>query len=127
MQFDCIFFVLSLQLMKFAIHIFTIYILSLSIVPCGDGGNGIVEIAKHFFGVEHQHISDHDQDSNGCGGDICSPFCVCNCCSITLDIPTQPIFLVKNLLPISTKIFTFFSNFISFSFHHSIWQPPKFN
>jgi len=55
------------NLMKLAIHIFTFYMFALSLAPCGDGGNGIVEIAKHFFGVEHQHISDHDQHSNGCG------------------------------------------------------------
>jgi len=52
------------SLVKLAIHIFTIYILALSLAPCGDGGNGIVEITKQFFGVEHQHISDHDQHSN---------------------------------------------------------------
>jgi len=63
-------FCLSLHLMKIAVRILTIYMFALSLAPCGDGGNGVVEIAKHFFGVEHQHISDHDQHSNGCGDDI---------------------------------------------------------
>ena len=62
--------------MKLVINIFTIYMLALSLVPCGDGGGGIVEIVNHFLVIEHQHISDHEQHSNGCGDDTCSPFCV---------------------------------------------------
>ncbi len=111
--------------MRLAIHIFNIYILALSFVPCGDSGAGIVKIAKHFFGVEYKDISDHNQHSDGCGDDVCSPFCICECCSTTLDIPTKSLIIVKYLLPIPTKVLTSFSNFISSSFHHSIWQPPK--
>jgi len=115
------------NLMKLAIHIFTFYMFALSLAPCGDGGNGIVEIAKHFFGVEHQHISDHDQHSNGCGDDTCTPFCVCSCCSMALDVPTKLPFLVKYLPPTPAKLPSSYSDFIPSSFHHSIWQPPRFS
>jgi len=62
--------------MKLAIKIFAMYLLALSLVPCSDGGGGILEIVNQVFGIEHQHISDHEEHSNGCGDDTCSPFCV---------------------------------------------------
>jgi len=75
--------------MKLTIHIFAIYMFALSLIPCGDGGGGIVEIVNHLFGIAHQHQSDHDHHSKGCGDDTCTPFCVCSCCSITTCIPTN--------------------------------------
>jgi len=101
--------------------------LTLSLVPCGDGGGGIVEIVNHLFGVEHQHVSDHEQHSNDCGDDSCTPFCICNCCSTALDVPTKLPFLVKQLTPIPVNLPSSYSNLIPSSFHHSIWQPPKFS
>ena len=111
--------------MKLTIHIFTIYMLALSLVPCGDGGGGIVEIVNHFFGVEHQHISDHDQHSNGCGDDTCSPFCVCSCCSISIDVPTNIAFTDKHILIVSQKSPFYTSNFYPSGYDASIWQPPR--
>ena len=83
--------------MKLAIHILTIYILALSLAPCSDGGGGIVETANHFLGIEHQHVSDHEHHSNGCGDDTCTPFCVCSCCSMALEIPVTPSLKIKTL------------------------------
>lgn len=113
--------------MKIAIHIFIIYMLALSLVPCGDGGGGILEIANHLFGTEHQHLSDHEQHSNDCGDDTCTPFCICSCCSSALDIPTELPVRIKIPTPFPNTIPSCFQNEISFSFDQSIWQPPKFS
>ncbi len=113
--------------MKITIYIFSIYMFVLSLAPCGDGGNGIVEITQHFFEVEHQHISDHDQHSNSCGDDTCTPFCVCSCCSMALDIPSKLPFWVKYLAPTPKKTPSLYSDLIPSSFHHFIWQPPRFS
>ena len=113
--------------MKLAVHIFTIYMIALSFAPCGDGGNGIVEIAKHFFGIEHQHISDHDQHSNGCGDDTCTPFCVCSCCSMALDVPAKVAYLLKDLPPVPANQPSSYSDFIPSLFIQSIWHPPIFS
>lgn len=99
--------------------------LALSLIPCGDGGGGIVEIVNHLTGIEHQHISDHEHHSNGCGDDTCTPFCVCSCCSMALDVPIKLSFQVEYLPPTPIKSPTSFSTFIPSSFHLSIWQPPK--
>ncbi len=127
MQFNCTNITVFLQLMKVTTYIFTIYILALSFVPCSDGGGGMVEIVKHFFGVEHHHVSDHEQHSKDCGDDACTPFCVCSCCSIAVDIPPKLFFKVEYLPPILSKLQTSFSDFIPSSFHTSIWQPPRFS
>lgn len=113
--------------MKIVIHIFTIYMIALALVPCGDGGGGIVEILNHLSGVEHEHIADHDQHSNDCGDDMCTPFCICSCCSSTVDVPVELPFQLKSLPPKPENKPSFFSNVLPTSFHHSIWQPPRFS
>ena len=113
--------------MNKAAHIFTFYMLALSLVPCGDGGGGIVEIANLLFGEEDQHISDHQQHSNDCGDDQCSPFCICSCCSSALDSPVKLPFQIKSLPPIPVQAPAFYSHIVYSSFQSSIWQPPKFS
>jgi len=39
--------------MKRAIHIFTFYMFALSLVPCGDGGGGLMALFHYFSDVEH--------------------------------------------------------------------------
>ena len=112
--------------MKLTIHIFTFYMFALSLVPCGDGGGGIVEIANHFVGIEHQDSSDHDQHSNTCNDDLCSPFCICSCCSSVLDAPVKLPFVVKSLTPAPGIKPSFVPDFTLSSFPAFIWQPPKF-
>ena len=101
--------------------------LALSLVPCGDGGGGIVEIANHLFGIEHTHISDHDQHSNSCGDDTCSPFCICSCCSTVIDIPIKLPFQIKNPPPTPERTPSFAPDIIHSSFFPTIWQPPRFS
>ena len=113
--------------MKMAIHIFTIYMLALARVPCGDSGSGIMEIVNHFFGFEHQDYSDHEQHSNTCDDDLCSPFCICSCCASTVDYPVKLPFLIKSLPSIPEAIPSFVPNIIFSSFYTSIWQPPRFS
>jgi len=110
--------------MKIAIHIFTIYMLVLSLVPCGDGGGGIVEIAKHLLEVEHSHITDHDQHSNDCGDDDCSPFCICSCCSSGIDYPVKLLLQIKRPILIVDSNPSFAPNNIAFSFNSTVWHPP---
>ena len=113
--------------MKIATNILTIYMLALSLIPCGDGGGGFVEIANHIFGVEHQHVSDHEQHSNGCGDDTCTPFCVCNCCSISVNVPTNIDFHDKHIMLVSKKLPFDKSNFYPSGFVTSFWHPPIFS
>jgi len=113
--------------MKIATNIFTIYLLALSFVPCGDGGGGIVEIVNHYMGLEHKHVSDHDQHSNDCGDDSCTVFCICSCCSSAVDSPAQQPSLVDLPTPIPSTNPSFSPNFIISDHKPLVWQPPKFS
>lgn len=112
--------------MIFLTKILAVYMLALSLVPCSDGGGGLVTLVNHFSDVEHSIDADHDH-SNDCGDDLCSPFCICSCCSSALDIPIKLPFQLKSLPPKPIEKPSFFSSFIPTSFNHSIWQPPKFS
>lgn len=111
--------------MKLIIHIFTLYLLALSLVPCGDGGGGIVEMINDVFEIEHEHMTDHEQHSQGCNDDACSPFCICSCCSTVMDSPVKLPLTLKALVPTPEAQPFFIPHILHFSFKYSIWQPPK--
>ena len=110
--------------MKFAKYIFTLYIFALALIPCGDGGGGIVEIAKYFLELNHNHVSNHEQHSNNCGDDSCSPFCICSCCSLTLETPEDIIFLDKYVAPFPQGTPAHINTLSPCNFRPSIWHPP---
>jgi hypothetical protein len=101
--------------------------LALALVPCSDGGGGVVEIANQLFGIEHQINSDHEHHSKNCGDDLCPPFCVCSCCSSVLDLPVKPLTQIQSLPPIPEATPLFAPGIILSSFSSAIWQPPKFS
>ena len=113
--------------MKLSIKIFAFYLMILSIVPCGDGGGGILEIVNHLFNLEHNHVSSHEKHSKDCGDDTCTVFCVCTCCSSIIELPSE--FPLNLSIPDTeiTKTKSFHPKFYESLFLTSIWQPPKFS
>ena len=112
--------------MKIAINIFAFYLFALSLVPCGDGGGGIIEMAEYVFGAEQQVQADHQQHSDPCDGDLCSPFCICSCCSLTLDITEKTPLRVKAPASILKVKPSFVPNIFPSIYCTSFWQPPRF-
>ncbi|MCB0706442.1 MAG: hypothetical protein KDC34_14095 [Saprospiraceae bacterium] len=110
--------------MKVSINIFTLYLLMLSLIPCGDNGGGIIEIVNHLFGIEHQEHPEHQHDSNSCGEDDCTPFCVCNCCSTVLHSPENLVLPFNPFPPTPNKLPAFAPNLIFSIFTMPVWQPP---
>lgn len=113
--------------MKIAIHIFTLYLLALSLMPCGDSDGGIVELTNHFFQIEHEHThntSTH-QHSNDCGDDDCPPFCACSCCSTPFNFIEKPSLEIKIPTPIQGTLASFVPKFIPFQYTNTVWQPPR--
>ena len=102
--------------MKFLTIILSLYLFALNLAPCADYdalGNDIKTEVSQLVDNDHQH-----QDS-----DLCSPFCICQCCHIStipFDIPD----LKLNPSLITTKII-FYKNGIEKDFTSSILQPPK--
>ena len=105
--------------MKFVNIILSIVILALSCMPCTDMESDKDNLSTEFALNENSHS--HDKQI-----DLCSPFCMCSCCSAqvftyfpitTMNFPLV-IGVIKIPLPTYKPIFT--SNFFG-----SIWQPPQ--
>ena len=111
--------------MKIMIRILTIYIFVLSLVPCGDGGGGIVVIAKQLFGIEAQNSIELEQDYDTCENAPCSPFCICSGCFTALDTAKEIRLPEKIVTTIPKTTPSFIKHFYPSIFNHSIWQPPK--
>jgi len=90
--------------MKIAIRILTIYIFSLSLVPCGDGGGGIMVIANHLFDIEIQKSSS---------------------CFTALDTVKEIQLPEKVLTSLPKTTPSFIAHFHPSDFNHFIWQPPQ--
>ena len=76
--------------MKIFIQIFTIYLFSLSLAPCGDGGGGIMVIIDFLSG---QEIVIAQQNNDPCEDAPCSPFCICSSCVSILNSPETQVVL----------------------------------
>lgn len=112
--------------MQKAMYIFTFYMLALSLLPCSDGGGGVVDMLQHLFDESHVHVElDHTQHSNTCDEDACSPFCICNCCSITVDQPVKTQLAIAEPPIIFAKLTVFETGLLSSSYNHAVWQPPR--
>jgi hypothetical protein len=102
------------------------YFLLIAFVPCSDGNGGIVEYMNHLFNIENVDFVAHDHHDKSCEDDHCSPFCICSCCSMALEVPAEEGFSLNMPLgndfdrPESIILFTFSS------FATSIWEPPRF-
>jgi hypothetical protein len=89
-------------------------------MPCADKeANSFAYKTAHFSASDRDHS--HDKQN-----DLCSPFCICNCCGVqVLSYASAIVFefpvlvkSIKSTLPSYTSVFA--SNFCG-----SIWQPPQ--
>lgn len=106
--------------MKYLCQILAIIILTLSTEPCVDGNGDNTSSSAVTYS---QHKEDH---SNKKSKDLCSPFCICNCCGQnTLNYsPTIVYDLQMTFEEIKTSNSVYASIFAS-NFYGSIWQPPQ--
>ncbi|WP_342747871.1 DUF6660 family protein [Flavobacterium magnum] len=103
--------------MKLASIIFSLLFIALSCLPCADGADDCA--ASPVTEKKSSH-------PDGKSADTCSPFCICNCCSVQVINPATTITFE---LPVPAELISreepfYKSHFIS-SFSGSIWQPPQ--
>ena len=108
--------------MKFFSVIFSLYILILSCLPCGDTEDcKVLDNGKKTFAQTNHH--NHQEDSESC-----SPFCTCACCGSNIGFSFQcPVSITDTLptfFPQRERIMVENDAFAS-NFHGNIWQPPK--
>jgi len=106
--------------MKILNIILSIYIIMLTAYPCADKHNDVLGKSSQSQSSS-QHNHSHDEET-----DLCSPFCVCNCCSqqtlTFLEIQSFQFLVQFQEIKSSISFYksTSFSNFFG-----SIWQPPQ--
>ena len=96
--------------------ILSIFILTLSTVPCSDG----MDCNEQGVDLNDDHTNhEHNEDT-------CTPFCSCACCGIAGIVLSAPkLFVISQEgYNYTTFITQYNSDFIS-SYFYSFWQPPK--
>ncbi|MCF7561605.1 hypothetical protein L3X39_13240 [Sabulilitoribacter multivorans] len=102
--------------MKLLAFILSLYIFALNLAPCEDNAaldNEVKTEISQAIGDDHQH-----QDS-----DLCSPFCICQCCHINAT-HFKFVNIKFNTIYISTQDFFYLSG-TEKDFTTSILQPPR--
>jgi hypothetical protein len=101
--------------MKLLAFILSIYIFALNLTPCEDGivSDGEVKTEVSHTTDDHQHQ----------GSDLCSPFCICQCCHINATY-YQFVYTNIDFKYISTQDF-FYHKSLEKDITTSILQPPR--
>ena len=101
--------------MRFFAIIFSIYLLATSCFPCSEAEADNIDCKK----TDRKNSDSHKQESS----DICSPLCVCGCCTGTTFEITENSCEINFHKEITLKGFYFQTE--PDSPLSSIWQPPK--
>jgi hypothetical protein len=101
---------------KVIYFIFSIYILSITVYPCGDDRD--IALDQNSSAVS---TAGHDHDAEQ---DFCSPFCICACCTAHIQIINVVAIAADNLVH-NTELNTPYVERPVIDNGDSIWQPPK--
>jgi len=94
--------------------ILALYTIALTIVPCNDVHEGQHNTPMSIEAAQEHHEEDRD---------MCSPFCLCNCCQGFVIVTA-----IRHLESASFSSgvdFTLINELVHSSFSASHWQPPK--
>lgn len=107
--------------MKLTWFLFSIYVVSLSLLPCND-----IDICGSFAktGLHKNHSQDKNTDPHD---DLCAPFCSCTCCGVHGFQFQNHIFKKEKTINCTDSgeqnDFYIFNNYKTI--YLGIWQPPK--
>jgi len=103
--------------MKFFTLIFSVYILALSILPCGDQRDCNQSEQTAITATTDHENHNHEQET-------CTPFCICACCGSVFSNLYYPATL-SLFVPTSSKNLPVYQNAFVREIYFNIWQPPK--
>ncbi|MBZ4191740.1 DUF6660 family protein [Niabella beijingensis] len=105
--------------MKWFLFLFGFYLLSLTTIPCSDGGDDCgnrAAVTTLEAASSHDHTTEH-----------CTPLCLCNCCNtVVAGIPLAPAVSFRTPLINGFRPVLYADQYLA-GFKTRIWQPPKFN
>lgn len=111
--------------MKVFYSILALYMMALFITPCADlYKKDVSQDRNHSTQIAHQNNDNHSETT-----DLCTPFCLCDCCGVMSSVDHQlnvfNIGKIKSFDLSKSKVY-YKSVFIPHYFG-KIWQPPKIN
>ncbi|HOZ75433.1 MAG TPA: hypothetical protein PLS51_04400 [Flavobacterium sp.] len=106
-------------LVKPASIILSFILMVLSCLPCADAAND----SEH----SQSTVQNHHHETNDEHSDLCSPFCICNCCGAQILNFTPVLSFVIEPIPaiFSPKPEIGYKSHLASMFSGSIWQPPR--
>jgi hypothetical protein len=102
--------------MKVLSMLLSMYVLYMVSLPCVDEA---IDFNKTFIEVSTAHHHHHDSNQT----DACSPFCVCSCCSVTVDLTTF-VFETNPARTLQSQLIPYYKESFS-TYFQPIWQPPQ--
>ncbi|GBL35485.1 hypothetical protein EMGBS15_10800 [Filimonas sp.] len=106
--------------MKLSWLLLAFYILVLSVIPCSDEG----ECDTVSFSTEQWQQQSHENHEHH--KELCSPFCTCACCGISIAYTVVPFFMpVRKIDKVLERIIPFSPESYSKEISSIIWQPPR--
>ena len=102
--------------MKVLSILLSFYVLYMVSLPCVDE---VINCNKILSEISTGHNNHHDTNH----ADECSPFCVCACCSVSVDL-TAFVFDTNPVRHIQSQLIPCYKESLSY-FFPPIWQPPK--
>ncbi|MBU1821539.1 MAG: hypothetical protein KKG00_08525 [Bacteroidetes bacterium] len=105
--------------MKATLYILAVYTVLLACIPCQD--DAVVRLDATPV-LSMSAAADHPPHNTA---DLCSPFCICTCCT-GLDIPVLKTFLPeKPVANPTTLLYVPYASAVLPGCGFSIWQPPR--
>ncbi|GGK48300.1 MULTISPECIES: DUF6660 family protein [Flavobacteriaceae] len=102
--------------MKFLATILALFILSLSALPCDD---------VSYNNQQSETISEIVNIDNHSHSDMCSPFCMCNCCSVSVTEPLKHIDYVVYAEKPSKEVTVYYTATFANNYYSKIYLPPQ--
>jgi hypothetical protein len=94
--------------------LFSIYFISLAIVPCGDKDD--------CNEIKHEQCSQSDNKEPH-SDEACTPFCVCSCCATHFVVKSFQ--SLQNQIAVINTVYTVHPESKTSAAVIPIWQPPK--
>ena len=115
-----IIFGFTFVLMRLSAFIMSVVVLALSFMPCRDNDAMVADNEMYHIELSHKNGQEHQPHA-----DLCSPLCICACCSsasTTVPIPlTIDAIILRAAKPAFIEHYTGSVTAISLP----IWQPPQ--
>ena len=110
--------------MKLFCYIFSLYFLALSCLPCTDNEHAVI---PPQYQTELVVENDHEHENHTNCNDLCTPFCTCACCGMTINLQATFNYTPKFQpipFPIVSENF-YYQSPNSNQYLQGVFQPPQ--